>query len=207
MDVRCPEYGQHATQPGYLPAADSRSELPTRADNADLCNLWCAAVHEYSFRALSFPEDKLPAISGITSEFQALTSDPYLAGLSGADFIRRLLWSTYPTMRLRRPGAWRAHPGPEPASTTWPNTAACPDPLPSYSLKCCPVTQRRGNFSRRWASLPRRSSHFAVRCCDPPGHSRLTSCSTKTAFPRSGAASSGGRVLSTCCRGRGTATK
>lgn len=46
--------------------------------------LWYAAVHEYSYRALSFPEDKLPTISGLASEFRSLTSAHTSRGSGGA---------------------------------------------------------------------------------------------------------------------------
>jgi hypothetical protein len=94
--------------PGTELSSGADSADDTNTDKTEMYRLWYAAVHEYSYRALSFPTDKLPAISGLATEFQSLTSDTYLAGLWRADFLRGLLWSTYPTMKLNKPQAWRA---------------------------------------------------------------------------------------------------
>ena len=42
---------------------------------------WYRAVHEFSRRQLTFPEDKLSAIAGFATEFSKLSGDEYLAGL------------------------------------------------------------------------------------------------------------------------------
>ena len=51
-------------------------------------------VHDYSARQLSYSSDKLPAISGIVQELQALIGGDYLAGIWSKVFRRGLLWSS-----------------------------------------------------------------------------------------------------------------
>lgn len=62
---------------------------------------WLFILREYGARHLSFPEDRLPALSGIAKVFQAnLPSDKYHAGLWESDIPWNLLWYTaYPEPR------------------------------------------------------------------------------------------------------------
>lgn len=54
--------------------------------------LWSRVVEEYSFGRLSYPDDKLPVVSAIASEFQRLSGDTYLAGLWRRSLVRELQW-------------------------------------------------------------------------------------------------------------------
>ncbi|KAE9367398.1 HET-domain-containing protein [Stipitochalara longipes BDJ] len=75
---------------------------------ASLYEIWYRAIHEYSSRALSFAEDKLPAVAGLAIEFSNLSGDTYLAGLWRTQLPRELLWSTYPELHLQKPSTYRA---------------------------------------------------------------------------------------------------
>jgi len=53
---------------------------------------WYKILIDYSLRSLTFPMDKLPAISGIAAMFQKLTNDVYLAGVWQNDISCGLTW-------------------------------------------------------------------------------------------------------------------
>lgn len=74
----------------------------------DISDVWYRAISGFSSRKLTFPEDKLPAISGVATVFSKLSGDEYVAGLWRSQLLRELMWSTYPELRLIRPAAWRA---------------------------------------------------------------------------------------------------
>jgi hypothetical protein len=54
---------------------------------------WLRTVKEMSSRILTFPDDKLPALSGVAAEFSRMTGSKYLAGLWDVDLHRGLLWN------------------------------------------------------------------------------------------------------------------
>ncbi|KAF1924617.1 HET-domain-containing protein [Didymella exigua CBS 183.55] len=53
---------------------------------------WCRMVREYTTRAISFPSDKLPAVSALALRIAQKTGDGYCAGLWKSDLLRGLLW-------------------------------------------------------------------------------------------------------------------
>jgi len=55
--------------------------------------LWTWIIQDYSARDLTFPSDKLVALSGLARRIQGLTGDEYFAGLWRKDFELQLLWS------------------------------------------------------------------------------------------------------------------
>ncbi|XXH03771.1 hypothetical protein Hte_010177 [Hypoxylon texense] len=73
----------------------------------DIYDMWHRIVGTYSQRAMSRPEDKLPAISAVAAEFSKLSKDEYLAGLWRSNLARDLLWTT-PDPTAHRPETWRA---------------------------------------------------------------------------------------------------
>jgi len=73
----------------------------------DIYDLWHRLIGTYSHRALSWPADKLPAISAVAAEFSKLTKDDYVAGLWRSNLPRDLLWTT-PEAATHRPKTWRA---------------------------------------------------------------------------------------------------
>ncbi|SPO07796.1 uncharacterized protein DNG_10491 [Cephalotrichum gorgonifer] len=53
---------------------------------------WLALLSEYGGRRLTYPEDRLPAISGVAKDFAALLDDEYLAGMWKSSLVRCLGW-------------------------------------------------------------------------------------------------------------------
>lgn len=53
---------------------------------------WYTIVDNYSHRSMSYIEDKLPALSGLASEFHRMAADEYCAGLWRMDMIPGLCW-------------------------------------------------------------------------------------------------------------------
>lgn len=76
--------------------------------NMDLYN-WYRYVELYSTRDLTYPADKLPAISGIAKVFKDQLQGEYMAGLWRGDAHRGLLWMTYGSPSGRKaPTEYRA---------------------------------------------------------------------------------------------------
>jgi Heterokaryon incompatibility protein (HET) len=91
------------------------SEDPTPSDTETISSDWQYLVRQYTSRAITDPNDKLPALSGIAAEFQRLSGDEYLAGLWRSTLPHSLLWhqlpapSPKPTKNIiQLPSAYRA---------------------------------------------------------------------------------------------------
>lgn len=56
--------------------------------------IWRKVVQDYSGRDITFPDDRLPALAGITSELQKLWKDDYVAGMWRSCLIKHLAWRT-----------------------------------------------------------------------------------------------------------------
>jgi hypothetical protein len=69
---------------------------------------WHTIVTEYSMRNLSWPSDKLPAISGLASQIAKRTDAEYLAGLWRQDLPFGLLWQASHREGMRVTDKWRA---------------------------------------------------------------------------------------------------
>jgi hypothetical protein len=75
-----------------------RGEVPKMAfttseqDSSFWLQYWTQIVDTYSDAALTFPSDRLPAISGIAKAIQQKLQDTYLAGLWLTDMPRGLTW-------------------------------------------------------------------------------------------------------------------
>jgi hypothetical protein len=62
---------------------------------------WKTILQQYSQRQLTYPSDKLPALSGLASQYARLTDHKYLAGLWHEDLVQLLLWSMNPQIAPR----------------------------------------------------------------------------------------------------------
>jgi hypothetical protein len=62
---------------------------------------WEKIVQQYSLRQLTYPLDKLPALSGLASHYARLTDSHYLAGLWRENLGQLLLWSPDPQIAPR----------------------------------------------------------------------------------------------------------
>jgi hypothetical protein len=57
---------------------------------------WQVHVMDYSKRRLTYPSDKLPAISGLASRIHQVTGSEYFAGLWMGNFLKDLCWERVP---------------------------------------------------------------------------------------------------------------
>jgi Heterokaryon incompatibility protein (HET) len=71
-----------------------------------ITNRWRFLVMEYSGLSLTFPSDRLPALSGLAKEFMQHRSDQYLAGMWMDSMVKDLTW--HPKRVRQRPKKWRA---------------------------------------------------------------------------------------------------
>ena len=81
-------------------------EVTSPLQRDGLIDIWHAIVDQYSHRSLSYVTDKLPAISGLASEFQRITGDEYCAGLWRRDFPHTLCWE--PSLPCKEPSMYLA---------------------------------------------------------------------------------------------------
>lgn len=71
--------------------------------------MWKAIVETYSECRLTYPSDKLVAISGLAVLFQELTEDIYLAGLWKSRLLDCLVWEVrWYVERISKPATYRA---------------------------------------------------------------------------------------------------
>ena len=54
--------------------------------------VWARMIEDYTSRNLSFASDKFPALGGVISALQELTSDTCFAGIWKSWFLQGLLW-------------------------------------------------------------------------------------------------------------------
>ncbi|CZR67815.1 uncharacterized protein PAC_17714 [Phialocephala subalpina] len=67
---------------------------PKDAASLGRWNDWQTLCTHYTFRELTFPSDKLPAISGIASKTAKKVESEYLAGLWKTNIVHDLFWAT-----------------------------------------------------------------------------------------------------------------
>lgn len=90
------------------------------------CDHWQTLCSHYSYRKLTYPDDKLPAISGVANRFAQRMSCVYLAGLWRDNLAHDLLWYaasyTQPTPKYRTPSwSWASRDG----NIFWPQWRDC----------------------------------------------------------------------------------
>lgn len=86
--------------PPTWPPTSIEHDLPYRAhdDTGFIFTLiWDGVVREYSSRRLTFPDDTLPALSGIAQRTQTVQLGQYIAGMWERGFIFQLGWSDFAT--------------------------------------------------------------------------------------------------------------
>lgn len=71
-----------------------------------LRNAWFRTVTQFSARQMSLESDRLPAMSGIASEFEKLVGGRYLAGLWESDILEGLAWSQRHSARANNEQSW-----------------------------------------------------------------------------------------------------
>lgn len=106
---------------------DIRSGL-CKVNFNSLHDRWYRIVEDYSHRALSYPEDKLPGLSGFAAEWKRMKpEDEYFAGLWRSDIFKGLAW--FPWSGLGPEDTMRPEPKPD---TTWPPSSPFKG-IPSWS--------------------------------------------------------------------------
>ncbi|KAK6381002.1 hypothetical protein LTS17_005203 [Exophiala oligosperma] len=86
----------------------SEASLSTHEDQSMLFQVWTSLVAHYSLRNLTFPDDKLLAIAGISKLFGRIMRDEFVGGLWHRHFLEGLLWYIRPKTRTRAPLEYRA---------------------------------------------------------------------------------------------------
>jgi hypothetical protein len=87
-------FSQEKTQNwNYQSSPEERKSLKLE----EIYKRWASVVNKYSRGSLTFPTDKLVALSGIAEKFRSLlNTDTYLAGLWRGDLRNQLLWHVAP---------------------------------------------------------------------------------------------------------------
>lgn len=67
---------------------------PENAEEGRRWDHWQTLCTHYTHRELTFPEDKLPAVSGMASKFAKKVQSEYLAGLWRNNLVHDLFWQT-----------------------------------------------------------------------------------------------------------------
>ncbi|KAI4912688.1 hypothetical protein J4E90_006094 [Alternaria incomplexa] len=70
---------------------------------------WFQLVRDYTARGITYPKDKFPAISGVTTVLQRMTGDVCAAGLWKRNFAKWLLWvPRHDVAPFKRSDVWMA---------------------------------------------------------------------------------------------------
>lgn len=112
---RAEDSGACALRPGWVKSVSEvllenhqldQVEVSAGSDKTQHWEHWQTLCSHYSYRELTFPSDKLPAISGIASNFAAKTHSKYLAGLWQDNLVHDLFWQS--SDAATRPPEYRA---------------------------------------------------------------------------------------------------
>ncbi|KAM0352348.1 hypothetical protein ACHAPU_002013 [Fusarium lateritium] len=104
------EYQQHLESLPWA-AFDDEGEPSYGADDSEKLYLWKTIIIQYTRRNLKEPEDRLPAVSGITTELQKVWGDSHIYGHWQQWFIELLAWQIpedgrVKERRLQRAPSW-----------------------------------------------------------------------------------------------------
>lgn len=117
-------------------------EVPEPTEEAEqqpLTRQWRHIVAQYSRRQLTYPTDRLPALSGAASRFQISLQTEYLAGIWLVDLTRSLAWyrSDLSDVSTGKPKMWRSLNNCVP-SWSWASISGEVSWLWEYNLKHIP---------------------------------------------------------------------
>ncbi|CAH0036598.1 unnamed protein product [Clonostachys solani] len=100
----------------FIPGGFSGHPGPTLMFSDEEPLPWLDVMCQYSEAKLTYPSDRLPALSGIAARQHEITGDKYLAGLWEKDLIPSLLWfsldATETTERRACSWTWASIDGP-----------------------------------------------------------------------------------------------
>lgn len=117
------------------------------SDGEDISEEWGQIIGQYTRRAITDPNDKLIALSGIAAEFQRLSGDEYFAGLWRSTLPYSLLWhqqwpiktTIQPASAYRAPSwSWASVDGT--ISTTLPNKYLASTNIIIHSVHMTPAS-------------------------------------------------------------------
>ena len=75
-----------------LPSLTGSSSIAGAGERREILDQWDDIMQQYSRRSMSERSDKLPALSGIATEFHKALNDEYLAGVWKTSLPQSLLW-------------------------------------------------------------------------------------------------------------------
>jgi hypothetical protein len=87
----------HLSRPAWVTSVVEIADHGFNKENTEIArnwDNWQTLCSHYSYRELTFPGDKLPAISGIASNIAKKVQSEYLAGLWRNNVIHDLFWQT-----------------------------------------------------------------------------------------------------------------
>ncbi|KAF2666417.1 HET-domain-containing protein [Microthyrium microscopicum] len=113
MSFECSEQVCCECQNTGLPPHNPSQGLQTKPEYAKetihaLFRRWPRTITDYSRLRLSYPSDKLPALSGCAQDLMSITGDKYLAGLWEDSLQANLLWYVNRSESSFRPRLYRA---------------------------------------------------------------------------------------------------
>ncbi|KAJ6114697.1 HET domain protein [Penicillium sp. IBT 16267x] len=128
---RANQIGFRSAAPSFLRPGDWRKYLGNRLSNPtpppdrrlDFLSAWYTALDDgYTTRMVTYPGDRLPAVSGVALRLQKEIGGRYVAGLWESDLPWGLLWgsknkSVYPS-RVK-PAVWRMSRPANPCAPSW----------------------------------------------------------------------------------------
>ncbi|PVH77115.1 hypothetical protein DL98DRAFT_591650 [Cadophora sp. DSE1049] len=76
--------------------ASSFQKHSVLSHTATILEAWGTMVMRYTSRRLTYPRDKLPAISALVRRVSEVTKDEYIVGIWRSNLLRFLLWKTRP---------------------------------------------------------------------------------------------------------------
>lgn len=68
------------------------TSLTSKNPKVDIYTCWYRMLEDFTFRSLTYDEDRLPAIAGIANKFGEVADDNYHAGLWRRDMLLGILW-------------------------------------------------------------------------------------------------------------------
>jgi hypothetical protein len=118
------EYSQRRA--GWSSAIDRNSSEAILRGKPSPYDHWETLCNHYSRRRLTYPQDKLPALSGMASKISLKVRDVYLAGIWKRHLMHDLFWQIAENARAspdyRAPSwSWAAYDG----EVRWPNWVRC----------------------------------------------------------------------------------
>ncbi|KAF2110935.1 heterokaryon incompatibility protein-domain-containing protein [Lophiotrema nucula] len=92
------DFHRSVWQPGETTRTSNKNEFDNLVpeDVEQIYECWQNIASEYSSRMITYDDDRLPALAGITTHFQSLLNDEPLVGLWRNHFVQGLAWKALP---------------------------------------------------------------------------------------------------------------